>query len=99
MTDGSDQYDMLASLHPMKRLGKPEEWLDLVMWLCSDGASFVTGSAYLSMAATSRSRARLLRFAYDLPHWLTFLMNDTQPPLRGVLQLSVMNAPLDCFWI
>jgi len=34
-------------LHPMKRLGKPEEVADLVLWLCSEGASFVTGSAYL----------------------------------------------------
>jgi NAD(P)-dependent dehydrogenase (short-subunit alcohol dehydrogenase family) len=47
MTEGSEAYDMLISLHPMKRLGKPEEVADLVLWLCSDGASFVTGSAYL----------------------------------------------------
>lgn len=47
MTEGTDLYNMLTSLHPMKRLGKPEEVADLVLWLCSDGASFVTGSAYL----------------------------------------------------
>jgi NAD(P)-dependent dehydrogenase (short-subunit alcohol dehydrogenase family) len=47
MAEGSDLYNMLASLHPMKRLGKPEEVADLVLWLCSSGASFVTGSAYL----------------------------------------------------
>lgn len=47
MTEGSEAYNMLTSLHPMKRLGKPEEVADLVLWLCSDGASFVTGSAYL----------------------------------------------------
>ncbi|MEO8394050.1 MAG: SDR family oxidoreductase [Chloroflexota bacterium] len=47
MAEGSDLYDMLTSLHPMKRLGKPEEVADLVLWLCSEGASFVTGSAYL----------------------------------------------------
>jgi NAD(P)-dependent dehydrogenase (short-subunit alcohol dehydrogenase family) len=47
MAEGTDMYDYVASLHPMKRLGKPEEVADLVLWLCSEGASFVTGSAYL----------------------------------------------------
>lgn len=47
ITEGSDAYNSLASMHPMKRLGKPEEVADLVLWLCSEGASFVTGSAYL----------------------------------------------------
>jgi len=47
MAEGTDMYNMIANLHPMKRMGKPEEVADLVLWLCSDGASFVTGSAYL----------------------------------------------------
>jgi NAD(P)-dependent dehydrogenase (short-subunit alcohol dehydrogenase family) len=36
----------LASLHPMNRLGKPEEVAELALWLGSDKASFVTGSYY-----------------------------------------------------
>lgn len=47
MAEGTDAYNAIAGMHPMKRMGKPEEVADLVMWLCSDGASFVTGSAYL----------------------------------------------------
>ena len=47
IAEGTEMYNTVASLHPMKRLGKPEEVADLVLWLCSDGASFVTGSAYL----------------------------------------------------
>jgi NAD(P)-dependent dehydrogenase (short-subunit alcohol dehydrogenase family) len=47
MSEGSETYNMIANLHPMKRLGKPQEVADLVLWLCSDEASFVTGSAYL----------------------------------------------------
>jgi len=38
---------MLIGLHPMGRLGKPEEVAELVVWLCSDAASFITGSAHL----------------------------------------------------
>jgi NAD(P)-dependent dehydrogenase (short-subunit alcohol dehydrogenase family) len=36
----------LSSLHPMNRLGKPEEVAELVLWLGSSKASFVTGSYY-----------------------------------------------------
>lgn len=36
----------LIGLHPIGRLGKAEEVANLVYWLCSDEASFVTGSYY-----------------------------------------------------
>jgi NAD(P)-dependent dehydrogenase (short-subunit alcohol dehydrogenase family) len=39
-------YNYLVSLHPIGRLGKPEEVAELVIWLSSDKASFVTGSYY-----------------------------------------------------
>jgi NAD(P)-dependent dehydrogenase (short-subunit alcohol dehydrogenase family) len=34
---------MLESAHPIGRIGQPEEIANAVIWLCSDGASFVTG--------------------------------------------------------
>ncbi len=36
----------LASLIPMKRIGKPEEVAELVAWLCSEKLSFSTGAVY-----------------------------------------------------
>ncbi len=47
MLDNGAMQAMLANLHPMKRLGTPEEIASAVIWLCSDAASFVTGHAML----------------------------------------------------
>ncbi len=46
-----DQLDekmkqQLVSLHPIGRLGKSEEVAELILWLSSEKASFVTGSYY-----------------------------------------------------
>lgn len=38
--------DMLVGLHPIGRLGLPEEVAELVIWLSSQRASFVTGAYY-----------------------------------------------------
>jgi NAD(P)-dependent dehydrogenase (short-subunit alcohol dehydrogenase family) len=37
---------MLASMHPIGRLGEPKEVAELVVWLSSDKASFITGVYY-----------------------------------------------------
>lgn len=42
-----EAYRQLAALHPVKRLGTPDEVANAVLWLCSDAASFVTGDAVL----------------------------------------------------
>jgi NAD(P)-dependent dehydrogenase (short-subunit alcohol dehydrogenase family) len=47
MTKGSEAYDAIAGRHAMKRLGTPEEVAAMVVWLCSDAASFVTGATML----------------------------------------------------
>jgi len=44
LTDG--QMDNLIKLHPIGRLGESQEIADLVVWLASDKASFVTGTYY-----------------------------------------------------
>ena len=39
----SATLEYMQSLHPIGRLGKPHEIADVVVWLCSDEASFVLG--------------------------------------------------------
>jgi NAD(P)-dependent dehydrogenase (short-subunit alcohol dehydrogenase family) len=38
-------HDMMDPLHPIGRIGKPQEVAELVVWLCSERAAFVTGAA------------------------------------------------------
>lgn len=42
----SEARDALIGLHPIGRLGRAEEVAELVVWLSSDRASFVTGAYY-----------------------------------------------------
>jgi NAD(P)-dependent dehydrogenase (short-subunit alcohol dehydrogenase family) len=42
-----DMRAFLTAQHPIGRLGRPEEIASLVLFLCSDGASFINGAYYL----------------------------------------------------
>lgn len=41
-----EMYDALAKTQPIGRMGTPEEVAHLILYLCSDEASFITGSDY-----------------------------------------------------
>ncbi|TDJ33967.1 MAG: SDR family oxidoreductase [Gammaproteobacteria bacterium] len=43
--DPDEQLQHLIKVHPIGRIGEPEEVADAAVWLCSDEASFVTGHA------------------------------------------------------
>jgi NAD(P)-dependent dehydrogenase (short-subunit alcohol dehydrogenase family) len=38
--------EQIIATEPINRMGKPEEIAEAVLWLCSDGASFVTGVSF-----------------------------------------------------
>ena len=39
------ELEQLVALHPIGRIGTPDEIANAVLWLCSDDASFVLGHA------------------------------------------------------
>ena len=46
LEEDPETMQILVALHPIGRLGQPEEVAELVIWLSSDKASFVTGAYY-----------------------------------------------------
>lgn len=45
-TLGADALNSLVTLHPIGRLGEPEEIAEMILWLASSKSSFATGAYY-----------------------------------------------------
>ncbi|MGB5499976.1 MAG: SDR family oxidoreductase, partial [Maribacter sp.] len=41
-----EMFDKLSATQPIGRMGKPEEVANLALYLCSDEASFITGTNF-----------------------------------------------------
>jgi len=48
ITTDPETKQSIVSLHPIGRLGKPNEIADAIVWLCSEEASFITGHSMLA---------------------------------------------------
>lgn len=46
LEENEEALNMLIGLHPIGRLGRPEEVAELVIWLSSERASFITGAYF-----------------------------------------------------
>lgn len=46
--EDEEAIEQFAAQHPVGRIASPEEIADLVVWLCSDAASFVTGQVIVA---------------------------------------------------
>jgi NAD(P)-dependent dehydrogenase (short-subunit alcohol dehydrogenase family) len=42
-----ERFDEIMAKVPVKRLGRPEDIAEAVVWMCSDRASFMTGAAHV----------------------------------------------------
>jgi len=45
LSNNEELVEQFKAMHPVGRFGQPEEVASATLWLCSDGASFVTGHA------------------------------------------------------
>lgn len=48
VTGDPERKAQISGLHPMGRLGTPQEIANLIVFLCSDAASFMTGGYYVA---------------------------------------------------
>src|SRR4029077_13938318 len=94
MNDTPDKTSFITNLHALKRVARPEELARSVLYLASDDAAFVTGTASLvdGGASITRTRARNGR-----PMVLRFILENRFYRQRSLLtipvtQLSIRNG-------
>ena len=78
MKDNPDAVKkMIESQVPMKRFGKPEEVAELVSFICSDKASFITGACFVIDGGQTKT---LIIYMAD---YLETIYNEDTRPLNS----------------
>jgi hypothetical protein len=55
---GSEEVDRMGAVHPLGRIGRPEEIADAVAWLFSDESSYFTGQSLTLDGGLTAQRPR-----------------------------------------
>jgi hypothetical protein len=64
-----EALDEMSAVHPIGRIGRPEEIADAVAWLFSDRSSYYTGQSLTLDGGLTAQRPYVTQSAWDkLPH-------------------------------
>ena len=94
---GSKIMDMsvVAAGLPLRRMGKPEEVAEAVVWLASDAASFVVGHCCARTAGSWRSKVPIAKFARANFWIITLERSSTEGMAMSIYAARARFVPVE----